>query len=37
VNPFEQTLLFASTALILVGTMTAFAWQYFRNRGKGDR
>jgi hypothetical protein len=36
VNSFEQTLLFASTAIILVGTLTVFIWQYFRGRGRGD-
>ncbi len=35
-SDFEQTLLFASTTLILVGTLVAFAVQYFRNRGRDD-
>ncbi len=33
---FEQTLLFAATGVVLVGTMVAFAIQYFRGRGRGD-
>jgi hypothetical protein len=34
VNEFEQTLLFAATALVLVGTLIVFVWQYFRNNRK---
>lgn len=30
---FEQTLLFATTAVILVGTLVAFVIQYVRGRG----
>ena len=30
-NSFEQTLLFAATAIVLVGTLIVFIWQYFRN------
>lgn len=33
-NEFEQTLLFASTVVVLLGTLIVFVWQYFRNRGK---
>lgn len=33
-NEFEQTLLFAATTIILVGTLVAFAVQYFRNRDR---
>ena len=35
---FEQTLLFASTAIVLLGTLIVFAWQYFRmnRRDKDD-
>ncbi len=35
-TPFEQTLLFAATILVLVGTLVAFAVQYFRGRGGDD-
>ena len=31
---FEQTLLFAATGIVLVGTLIVFAWQFFRGRGK---
>jgi hypothetical protein len=27
---FEQSLLFASTAIVLVGTLIVFVWQYIR-------
>ncbi len=27
---FEQNLLFASTAIVLVGTLIVFVWQYMR-------
>lgn len=30
----EQTLLFATTAIILVGTLVVFLWQYFRDNRK---
>lgn len=30
----EQTLLFATTAIILVGTLVVFVWQYFRDNRK---
>jgi hypothetical protein len=33
-NEFEQTLLFASTVVVLLGTLIVFVWQYFRSRGK---
>lgn len=36
VSEFEQTLLFAATGVVLVGTVIVFAWQYFRGRGRGD-
>lgn len=35
-NDFEQTLLFASTAVVLVGTLIAFAVQYLRGRRDDD-
>lgn len=35
-SSLEQTLLFGTTAIILVGTLIVFVWQYFRNRGRGD-
>lgn len=34
-NEFEQTLLFAATGVVLVGTMIVFIVQYVR-RGKDD-
>jgi hypothetical protein len=33
-NEFEQNLLFASTAIVLLGTLIVFMWQYFRGRGR---
>ncbi len=33
-NEFEQTLLFAATGLVLVGTLVVFVVQYFRGRGR---
>jgi hypothetical protein len=33
-NEFEQTLLFAATAIVLVGTLIVFVWQYFRGRSR---
>ena len=33
-NEFDQTLLFAATGIVLLGTLIVFAWQYFRGRGK---
>ena len=35
-NEFEQTLLFAATAIILVGTLIVFVWQYIRSNRKDD-
>jgi hypothetical protein len=32
VNEVEQTLLFAATGIVLLGTLIVFVWQYFRNR-----
>ena len=32
ISEFEQTLLFASTAIVLVGTLIVFVWQYMRHR-----
>jgi hypothetical protein len=29
-SEFEQTLLYASTAIVLVGTLIVFVWQYLR-------
>jgi len=34
VSEFDQTLLFAATGIVLVGTLIVFVWQYFRGRGK---
>jgi hypothetical protein len=34
VTEFEQTLLFAATTVVLVGTLVVFVWQYFRSRGR---
>ena len=36
VTEIQQNLLFAVSAIILVGTMAVFIWQYFRGRGRGD-
>ncbi len=33
---FEQTLLFATTAIVLVGTLIVFVWQYIRSNRKDD-
>lgn len=33
-NEFEQTLLFASTGVVLVGTLVVFVVQYFRGRDR---
>lgn len=33
---FEQTLLFAATGVVLVGTLVVFVVQYFRGRGRDD-
>jgi hypothetical protein len=33
-SDFEQTLLFAATAIVLVGTLIVFVWQYLRNNRK---
>jgi hypothetical protein len=30
----EQTLLFAATGIVLLGTLIVFVWQYLRGRGK---
>ena len=37
-SEFEQTLLFAVTAIVLVGTLIVFVWQYMRmnRRDKDD-
>ncbi len=35
-NEFEQTLLFAATGIVLLGTLIVFVWQYFRGRGRDD-
>lgn len=32
-NEFEQTLLFAATGVVLVGTLVVFVVQFFRRRG----
>ncbi|TQJ30220.1 hypothetical protein FBY39_0666 [Microbacterium sp. SLBN-146] len=36
ISPFEQTLLFATTIVILSGTLVVFAWQWWRNRGRDE-
>jgi hypothetical protein len=35
-SEFEQTLLFASTAVVLVGTLIVFVWQYIRHLDDRD-
>jgi hypothetical protein len=34
VSEFDQTLLFAATGIVLVGTLIVFTWQFFRNRDR---
>jgi hypothetical protein len=34
VSDFDQTLLFAATGIVLVGTLIVFVWQFFRNRDR---
>ena len=31
---FEQTLLFAATGIVLLGSLILFVWQYLRNNRK---
>jgi hypothetical protein len=31
---FEQTLLFAATGIVLLGSLIVFVWQYLRNNRK---
>ena len=33
-SEFEQNLLCAATAIVLVGTLIVFVWQYFRSYRK---
>lgn len=33
-SDFDQTLLFAATGIVLVGTLIVFVWQFFRNRDR---
>lgn len=35
-NEFEQTLLFGATAIVLVGTLIVFVWQWMRGRGRDE-
>lgn len=35
-SEFEQTLLFSATAVVLVGTLIVFAWQWMRGRGRDE-
>lgn len=35
-NETDQTLLLAASGVILLGTMTAFIVQWWRNRGRDD-
>lgn len=36
-NAFEQTLLFAATGIVLVGTLVVFVIRFIRDRKDGDR
>lgn len=36
ISDFEQTLLFAVTGIILLGTLIAVVWQLLRGRNRGD-
>ena len=33
-SEFDQTLLFAATGIVLLGTIIALVWQYMRGRGR---
>ena len=33
-SALEQTLLYAATGIVLLGTLIVFVWQYFRNNRK---
>ncbi len=35
-NALEQNLLFATTFVILLGTIVVLVWQWWRSRGKPD-
>lgn len=35
-SEFEQTLLFAATGVVLLGTLIALVVQYMRGRGRDD-
>lgn len=35
-SEFEQTLLFAATGVVLVGTLIVFVWQWMRHRDDDD-
>ena len=35
-NEFEQTLLFAATGVVIVGTLVVFVVRFFRDRGGDD-
>lgn len=36
ISSFEQTLLFATTIVILSGTLVVFVWQWWRHRGRDE-
>jgi hypothetical protein len=36
VSEFDQTLLFAATGIVLVGTLIVFGVAWWRGRGRGD-
>jgi len=36
ISEFDRNLLFAVSALILLGTLTVFIWQYVRNRNRDE-
>lgn len=35
-SEFEQTLLFAVTGIVLLGTLIVFVWQWLKDRGRDD-
>ena len=35
-SEFEQTLLFAVTGIVLLGTLIVFVWQWLKGRGRDD-
>jgi len=36
VNELEQNLLFATSAIVISGTLVVLVWQWWRSRGRGE-